>query len=108
AAEAVWQAEQAVDVVVASSNDAGERFDPDRFRALPGAVVRTDGPRGGTITHASGEVENWNPFPVGAPPVDSYGAGDSFAAGLTYGLGLGLPLGKAASIGAFCGAANVQ
>ena len=108
AAEAIWQAEQAVDVVVASSNDLGERFDPNRFRSLPGAVVRTDGSRGGTITYASGEVETWNPFALNSPPVDSYGAGDSFAAGLTYGLGLGLPLGKAASIGALCGAANVQ
>lgn len=98
----------AVDAVVASLNDPGERFDPAVFPVQPRAVVRTDGSRGGTITHEDGSVEKWQPVPLENEWVDSYGAGDSFAAGLTYGLALGLPLREAARIGALCGASNLE
>lgn len=98
----------AVDVVVASLNDPGERFEESLFPVQPLAVVRTDGSRGGTITHADGSLEKWQPVPLESDWVDSYGAGDSFAAGLTYGLAQGLELREAARIGALCGASNVQ
>lgn len=97
-----------VDVVVASLNDPGEQFELGDFAHPPGCVVRTDGSRGGSITHADGTVEKWEPHPLESEWIDSYGAGDSFAAGITYGLGLGLTVLEAARVGAMCGAANLQ
>lgn len=108
AADGLLDCGVAVDVVVASRNDPGERVDPADFDHPPLAVVRTDGSRGGTITTADGREERWDPAPVHGPRVDAYGAGDSFAAGITYGLALDLPLTEAAGVGALCGAFNLQ
>lgn len=108
AGEALLDSDVAVDVVVASLNDPGETIDPAAFRTPPACFVRTDGAKGGTITHADGRIESWEPRPLESEWVDSYGAGDSFAAGLTFGLGIGLSVLDAARVGAACGAANIQ
>src|SRR6266705_2529915 len=75
----------------------------------PGAVVRTEGPRGGTYVAADGRRGRWEPAPVpGSPPgvlPDAYGCGDSFTGGLTFGLGAGMPLDQALALAARCGAA---
>ena len=92
------------DVIVGSANDPGERFDPADLPVAPGAIVLTDGARGGTII--AGGVERR--YPASAPPgpvVDAYGAGDGFAGGLTVGLARGLDLPEACALGARCGAA---
>jgi ribokinase len=92
------------DVVVGSANDAGERFDPADLPVPPGAIVLTDGARGGTILADGGERRYAATAPPG-PVLDAYGAGDSFAGGLTVGLAMGLDLPAACALGARCGAA---
>jgi ribokinase len=90
-----------IDVLVASANDAGERYTDGDLWPAPRYVVRTDGARGGT-------VDPGGRFPAAPLPdavVDAYGAGDAFAAGLTYGLGAGLPMEEALALAARCGAA---
>lgn len=69
-----------LDLLVASANDPGERYDGSLDAAM---VVVTDGARGGT---ANGER-----YEAVAPErvVDTYGAGDSFAAALAFGLARG-------------------
>jgi ribokinase len=94
------QAGVELDVLVASAADQGERYD-GVLEPRPRYVVRTEGPRGGT-------VEPGGRFPPADPPgpvVDAYGAGDAFAAGLTYGLAAGMPIDEAVALGARCGAA---
>lgn len=77
------------DVVVGSADDARERSTFEDYRVPPGALVMTEGARGGYVETASG-IER---FPPGAPPArihSTYGAGDSFAGALTAYLGAGL------------------
>ena len=107
-----------VDVLVASANDAGERYVRGGLDPQPTWVVRTDGARGGTLEHLDGKVTSWQTRPLSGEPVpgdsptdpskaeprDNYGAGDSFAAGLTCGLGMGFDLPEAIELGAYCGA----
>lgn len=93
------------DVVVASASDPAERIAPGDLPHEPGAIVWTDGGRGGHFRRADGSEGGWAPAPVPGPPVDSYGCGDSFAAGVTVGLGRGLSLEEALALGARCGAA---
>jgi ribokinase len=90
----------ALDVLVASAADRGERYEGGLAPA-PRYVVRTEGSRGGT-------VEPGGRFPPGAVPgvvVDAYGAGDAFAAGLTYGLASRMSIAKALELASRCGAA---
>jgi ribokinase len=84
-----------VDLLVASGNDPGERYDGS---VEAQTVVVTDGARGGT---ANGE-----PYEAVPPErvVDTYGAGDSFAAALTFALGRGDPLDAALHLAARAGA----
>lgn len=96
-----------VDVLLASRNDPGEQIELEKFTQLPRALVRTDGPRGGTIERPGREIARWQPLPLPGPWLDAYGAGDSFAGGLTFGLGVGLDLEAAASLGGLCGAMNL-
>lgn len=93
------------DVVVASASDPAEHIAPGDLPLEPGAIVWTDGSRGGHFRRADGSEGGWAPAPLPGPPVDSYGCGDSFAAGLTVGLGRGLSLEGAVALGARCGAA---
>jgi ribokinase len=85
-----------LDLLVASANDPGERYDGSLEAAT---VVRTDGARGGT---ANGEQY------AAVPPerlVDTYGAGDSFAAAVAFALARGDGLGNALRLGARAGSA---
>jgi ribokinase len=86
----------ALDLLVGSANDPGERYDGSLDAKL---VVVTDGPRGGT---ANGE-----PFSAAEAPVivDTYGAGDSFGAALAFALARGDELKTALELAARAGAA---
>jgi ribokinase len=92
------------DVLIASAGDPSEAVDPDALPVAPGAIVWTEGARGGRYQTAGGDAGRWDPAPLPGPPVDSYGCGDSFAAGLTVGLARGLGLEEALALGARCGA----
>ena len=92
------------DVVVASASDPSEAVTPHDLPVAPGVIVWTEGALGGRFRRADGGEGRWLAVPPPAPPVDSYGCGDSFAAGLTAGLARGLPLEEALALGARCGA----
>jgi ribokinase len=87
-----------LDLVVASANDAGERYDGSLDVTT---VVQTDGERGGS---ANGER-----YAAVSPGriVDTYGAGDSFAAALAFALARGDELEHALRLGAEAGAAVI-
>jgi ribokinase len=86
-----------LDLLVASANDPGERYDG-------GLDVRhvavTDGANGGTV-----DGERWGAAPVAGETADTYGAGDSFAAALAFGLARGDRPDAAAALAARAGAA---
>jgi ribokinase len=103
--ETLGEAGIELDVLVASANDPGERYEPGDLEPAPRIVVRTAGASGGAYETADGERGRWGATPLPGPIVDLYGCGDSFAAGLTYGLGAGLPVAQALELGARCGAA---
>ena len=87
-----------LDLLVASANDPGERYDGSLDAAT---VVVTDGERGGT---ANGErYEAVIPERI----VDTYGAGDSFAAAVAYALARGDALASALALGARAGSAVI-
>jgi ribokinase len=89
-----------LDVLVGSSRDTGERYEPGDLEPAPRLVVLTAGNLGGWARPGG-------PFraaPLPGPVVDTYGAGDCFAAGLTYALGRGEPAEAAIAFGARCGA----
>ena len=94
-----------LDALVASADDAGERYAPGDIDPEPLMVARSEGERGGTLTTRDGASQRWEAAELPGPPVDAYGAGDSFAAGLTYGLAEGRDPVAAAALGARCGAA---
>jgi ribokinase len=96
-----------LDMLVASANDAGERYRPGDLDPPPLVVARTDGVQGGWLEAADGTAGNWAAAPLPGPVVDTYGAGDSFAGGLTYGLAAGLSTEDALALAARCGAACV-
>jgi ribokinase len=94
-------AEEEVDVLVGSGEDAGERFEPGDLEPPPRTVVTTSGALGGWVRPGG-------PFraaPLPGPVEDAYGCGDCFAAGLTYALGSGCSMEEAVQAGARCGAA---
>ncbi|MEA2195359.1 MAG: ribokinase [Solirubrobacteraceae bacterium] len=93
----------ALDVLVRSASDPGERYEPGMLDPAPRWVVSTRGEQGGSWT---GETEgSWEAIPLPGPAVDAYGCGDSFAAALAYGLGAGMALPEAIDLAARCGAA---
>ena len=108
ALESLREAAVELDVLLASSNDATERYEPGDLEPPPRAVARTNGAAGGRITRSDGGGSDWDPAPLPGPPVDSYGAGDSFAGGLTYGLADRRPEAAALELAARCGAACVS
>jgi ribokinase len=82
------------DVVVGSARDPREASALADYPVRPGALVMTEGERGGTIETAGGRAR----FAAAAPPPairGSYGAGDTFAAALTYYAAAGLPVAEA-------------
>jgi ribokinase len=94
-------AEEEVDVLVGSAEDAGERFEPGDLEPPPRTVVTTSGALGGWSRPGG-------PFraaPLPGPVADTYGCGDCFAAGLTYALASGCSMEEAVEAGARCGAA---
>ncbi len=97
--------EMPLDALVLSNGDQIEREEAAAAARDAAVVVTTDGARGGSYRTRDGRSGTWDATPPPAPPVDSYGCGDSFAAGLTYGLAAGLPLQDALDLGARCGAA---
>ncbi len=103
--ETLVEAGVELDVLVASSNDAGERYERGRLRPEPRLVVRTAGAAGGEWERADGETGRYDATPPPGPVVDAYGCGDSFAAGLTFGLGAGMSVDAALALAARCGAA---
>jgi ribokinase len=94
----------ALDALVLSGDDEGERLQAARAQDEAKLVLRTEGERGGNYQTRGGESGRWDPVET-AEPVDSYGCGDSFAAGLTYALGAGEALPAALTLAARCGAA---
>jgi ribokinase len=96
-----------LDMLVASSKDAGERYSAGEIEPPPRFVAETAGGSGGSLVEADGGTSTWEAAPLPGPRVDTYGAGDSFAAGLTYGLAERLAPLEAVELGARCGAACV-
>jgi len=94
----------ALDALVRSGWDAGERYRAGDLDPPPGLVVATAHDRGGSWQMAG---DRRGHYPAVAPPgpvVDTYGCGDVFAAGLTAGLAAGIDLDTALELGARCGA----
>lgn len=87
--ETLAEAGVKLDVLLGSSKDAGERYDPGDLDPVPHLVVRTAGEDGGTWEREDGSSGSWAGSLPPGPVLDAYGAGDSFAAGLTYALGEG-------------------
>jgi ribokinase len=113
----------ALDALVLSGDDAGERRQALRAQEEAELVLRTEGERGGRYQTRGGESGRWDPAESAegaesangakagsadgaesAEAGDSYGCGDSFAAGLTYALGAGEALAAALALAARCGA----
>ena len=105
--ETLIEAAVQLDVLVASSNDEGERYDRGQLDPEPLLVIRTAGAAGGEWERADGETGRYAASPPPGPVADAYGCGDSFAAGLTFGLGAGMPLDEALALAARCGAACI-
>jgi ribokinase len=93
-----------LDALVLSDKDETERREAGRAEWEAELVVLTDGARGGSYRARDGRSGRWQAVAAPAPPVDSYGCGDSFAAGLTYGLGAGMGVDDALALAARCGA----
>lgn len=101
--EVLIAADVSPDVVVASAADPDESLaglDVD-----PEAWVLTEGGRGGRLRVRGADWQRFEASTPPAPPVDSYGCGDSFAAGLTVGLARGAGPMDALRLAARCGAA---
>lgn len=94
----------AIDALVASAEDVGERYTAGQITPEPALVVRTEGARGGAFVHRDGRTGRWPAAALPGPMADTYGAGDSFAAALTFGLGEGLALDAALALASKVGA----
>ena len=89
-----------IDALVASGEDAGERYRADELDPAPRLVVTTAGALGGWAQPGG----PYRAAPTPGPVEDAYGCGDAFAAGLTFGLGRGNELPGALELAARCGA----
>lgn len=85
------------DVVVASAADEDE--DPWGMPGpiAPGAIVVTEGARGGVLVPAGQAPRRYDAVAPPGPVVDTYGCGDTFAAILTVALAAGATLDQAAA-----------
>jgi ribokinase len=101
--EALARSGVRADVVVGSASDPREAATLADFAVPPGALVLTDGPRGGRVETASGTAA-FAAAPVHGV-VGAYGAGDSFAGALVFYLAAGLAPVDAAARAAAHGAA---
>jgi ribokinase len=91
----------ALDALVGSGEDEGERYRPGDVDPPPALVVTTSGSLGGW-------AQPGGPFratPIPGAIEDAYGAGDSFAAALAFALGRGDGVDDALELAARCGAA---
>lgn len=95
----------ALDALVHSASDPGERLAAGEIEPAPALTVSTAGAEGGRFTGAEGVTGTYRAAPLPGRPVDAYGCGDSFAAGLTFGLGRGDGVDAALELAARCGAA---
>jgi len=90
----------ALDALVGSGEDDGERYQPGELDPAPDLVVTTAGALGGW-------AQPGGPYQAAVPPapiVDAYGCGDCFAAGLAFALACGLDTHEALALAARCGA----
>jgi ribokinase len=92
-----------LDVLVHSSTDPEERYEPGQIEPEPRLVVTTKGSEGGTF-RAGGRKGSYEPAPLPRPLRDAYGAGDSFAAGLGFALARGESVEKALAFASSRGA----
>ncbi len=83
------------DAVVGSATDPREASALADYPTAPGALVLTEGSRGGRIETAAGTERFAAPPPPPPGAGGAYGAGDSFAGALTYFLAAGVPLAEA-------------
>ena len=95
------QAGVALDALIGSGLDPGERVDPAQLNPPPQTLIRTEGAAGGVSLPGG----RYAAAPLPGPMVESYGCGDSFAAGVVTGLAARWPLAQAIALGGQCGAA---
>jgi len=107
AREALLGSDVTLDALVRSTADQGEQEEPGRHGWSARMICTTRGAEGGTYVMSDGRNGSYEAFPLTAPVVDAYGAGDSFAAGLTFGLGSGMSVDAALAVAARCGAGNL-
>ena len=105
AREALVAAGVALDVLVHSGSDEGERMEPGELSPPPALTVTTLGAQGGRWRSEAGGEGGWEAAPLPAPLADAYGAGDTFAAALTFALACGRDLAAALELAARCSAA---
>jgi ribokinase len=89
----------ALDLLVGSLNDPGERIEGAVEAAV---VVQTDGSAGCLVNG-----QHFPAVPLPGPVVDTYGAGDSFAAALCFALARGDAMADAVELAARAGAAVI-
>lgn len=89
------------DALIGSALDPAEAIPDGALSRPPRLRIATEGAAGGW----SDPGGRFAAVPLDAPPVDSYGCGDSFAAGVTAGLAAGWSPAAAIALGARCGAA---
>lgn len=90
-----------LDALIGSALDPAEVVPVGALSRPPLLRIATEGAAGGW----SDPGGRFTAVPLGGPPVDSYGCGDSFAAGVTAGLAAGWSQADAIALGARCGAA---
>jgi ribokinase len=95
------RAQEELDVIVGSGEDAGEQLEAGVLEPAPRYVVTTSGSLGGWVRPGG----PFRAVPPPGPVQDAYGCGDCFAAGLTFALGAGRSMDEAVALGARCGAA---
>lgn len=83
------EAEVALDVLVHSGSDPGERYEDGDLDPRPALVVTTEGAAGGRWRAVDGREGRWAAARLPGSIEDAYGAGDCFAASLGWALAAG-------------------